>query len=258
MAFPPLTQPSYDGGHVGVVAGREKNVDDIASDLLTDDDTDYTDNRVVPDVPPPPSPVAQTKKPASSPKSSALERPPAPGKTKPKPGIGDEESPFGVPRKYLITLGVLVVLFALVMWWTSSPGRPSPQALAKKILGSNDTAEKINALADLGTRSEPEVRELLRDIVKQSKDPDVVSRGLSFLCGLRDGETMSLALAALDDPSEKVRQAAIEAVAKSKGVPLEELNLRPQDEPSVRGPIIAKLRQEYESRPRSNLPSALK
>src|SRR4051812_30351904 len=105
-----------------------------------------------------------------------------------------------------LAVGAAVLLGFWFMW--DSTGTTSVAKLAAKASNGEKLEDRRSAAMELTMRDSPEVLPQLRHLVKESKDPEVITIALAGVAAARDREDLSLFLSNLEHPNNKVREAA--------------------------------------------------
>lgn len=166
-------------------------------------------------------------------------------KPKPKKPVADEDAEPLVATRYLVTLGVLLLAAVGYFIFLSTPSRPSPEYFAKRALTAASAEERLEAATELFATRDVATLPLLRQLAKESKDPEIRASALSNLSGRNDGASQDLFLDGLLDIDKKVRAAALAAIRRQIPISDDELEYRVDDPPNVSDAAVRKMKQKY-------------
>jgi len=231
------------------VMGNEEDLEDLAGN--DDEDLDIgaatagkstaagTQSRLAPG-----KGAAAKSSPAAPPaRGGPQEKPPA--KTKPKQA-DEDDAPRRVPKKYWIALGVCSLTLGVT--WLASSAPPTPAGLAQRALTAEKPDDRQAALAQLCSLQSPEVVPLLRRLLKDTKDPDVLSDVMVNLGIRNDFESVPQLVAQLDDRTPKVQVVAFSTLTKILGPRVfQGLELREDNTPEKREQAKRLANEKYEA-----------
>jgi hypothetical protein len=140
-------------------------------------------------------------------KAASQEKPAAPpAKTKPKRAVDDEDAEPRVAVKYWVTLGVLAAMLTGYLVWPS--GVMTPEGLANRAVSSRDPEDRRLAAVELSMLKTPDVLPAIRRVLKESKDPEVITTVLGKIFTMGKSDDIAQQVVLLDAAEEKVRVAA--------------------------------------------------
>jgi hypothetical protein len=153
------------------------------------------------------------------------------------------------PKRWL-ALGFCAIALVGAWFLIFGGGPEGPKALAAKALTDGDLKERLNAMAALTMYNDRDVAlPALRQVAKQTKDPEVSVAALYRLMALNDRDSLPMVFTALDHESKDVREKAHAMLRDYYGGALPENLVYEVDNAEKRTKVAAKL-LEFFNRPK--------